>query len=1131
MMTSTTSATLLLFSHSLLTFDFDDMMMTSTTSATLLLADDEILGLASIHGPRERDRRKELWKWMEEKWTHGVWFFGGDWNSDLQDSWLTTSERLGPHYTRQQKVAGRLDQARLDRIYFAASDRWTEKYTKVQHDAQIQLSDHRPVVLTITDRAENRSRRANYFKTPPELIKSKETQEAMRKIWSEQGIPNEDARHNWDRKWGVVRRYLMILTKERRKEKAEELQRLRTLEKERIRVAKGNLQRPDEQLLHLEQEITRIEKEQEAEWRRWSRTKWLGQGEAPSKFYFQLLKAERAKEITCLKAENGDMLTSKEAIMQELHRYYTKLFKEEMLTDPDVRKLDEVLNLVDAKVGQEWAKKSKQQTLFVKLDFEKAYDRVSHTYLWKTMASMGISDHFIRLTQGLVTGATSKIFAMGTFSKDIELQRGVRQGCPLAPLLFAIASQPLLLILKQYEKEGRIHGLRINQNRSMLVQLFADDSGVSIKADEDDFEELHNAIRLYERISGAKLNLQKSTVIPWGMETIPDWLINKGCKIAQKGETVRYLDFPVGWAISEEDQKMYLLNKVKKRLNFWGYRLLTFQGRAVVLKHILRVIPVYNLACLDFSKAALSKLEAIGRTFLWGSNKEGQPKVPLIAWTKIQAEKKEGGLAICSFEVLGNAMRMQQVTKIITAPNEEWVMAASALITQAQAHRADIREVQGWQVVDRLLLNAPKRVTNAPVTTALLKTWSRAKKARRSIDGQSFRKTGQWASTLHWQNNNVGSRRRIRRFSEGHVGGRGLDWQDKARRSTNSEILDVETRITLEHWSQFQVVRDPNLKIEDMGWYWQPARQPYTGWSLHTKIWKAIVKDGQEQSAYQNYNWTRSDTERRWKKRMAKIWKSNLQFRDRVWLWKVCQLGIPTMERVAKWGKGSNMCIRCNQTVESVSHLFVSCAKARTKWIEYADKCKGSDWELVIDGDLVELIDSAMKGNKPHKLALCTKILWQIWLERNSKTYAQEEKHIPVFVTASMATETLTAQSRFTKPDSKAMATLKSAIEEIRRCFPPLEENATTVNMEDTQRENRLDQPRAMETILLDEQTQNTAFGEGLASDRLSRGTRSQEVGEVSRSPARASRGTNSATCDKQGVSWAADVAIFSWRV
>ncbi|KAL3697862.1 hypothetical protein R1sor_011938 [Riccia sorocarpa] len=177
--------------------------------------EDGLLGLASIHGPRERDRRKELWKWMEEKWTQGV-------------CWLTTSECLGPHYTRQQKVTGRLDQARLDRIYFMASDRWMGKYTK---------------------------------------------------------------------------------------------------------------------------EITRIEKEQEAEWRRWSRTKWLGHGEAPLKFYFQLLKAKRAKdEITCLKAENGDMLTSKEAIMRELHMYYTKLFKEEMLTDPDMRKLDEVLNLVDSKV-------------------------------------------------------------------------------------------------------------------------------------------------------------------------------------------------------------------------------------------------------------------------------------------------------------------------------------------------------------------------------------------------------------------------------------------------------------------------------------------------------------------------------------------------------------------------------------------------------------------------------------------------------------------------------------------------------------------------------------------------------------------------------------------------------------
>ncbi|KAL3697863.1 hypothetical protein R1sor_011939 [Riccia sorocarpa] len=247
------------------------------------------------------------------------------------------------------------------------------------------------------------------------------------------------------------------------------------------------------------------------------------------------------------------------------------------------------------------------------------------------------------------------------------------------------------------------------------------------------------------------------------------------------------------------------------------------------------------------------------RTFLWGSNKEGQPKVPLIAWTKIQAGKKEGGLAISSFEVLGNAMRMQQV-------------------------------------VDRLLLNASKRITNVPVTTARLKTWSRAKKALR------------------------------------------IDWW--------SELPD--------HWT--------------MGMYLALAEQQH---------------------------WIQEED--------AKIFR------------------------------------------RAFSHLFVSYAKARTKWIEYADKCRGSEWELDIDGDLVELIDSPMKGNKPHKLVLCTKILWQIWLERNSKTYTQEEKHIPVFVAANLATETLTAQSRFTKPESTAMATLKSAIDEIRRCFPPPDEDATTI--------------------------------------------------------------------------------------
>ncbi|KAL3698363.1 hypothetical protein R1sor_012439 [Riccia sorocarpa] len=213
----------------------------------------------------------------------------------------------------------------------------------------------------------------------------------------------------------------------------------------------------------------------------------------------------------------------------------------------------------------------------------------------------GIAANFIEMTKGLVVAATSKIHAMGMFSPEFEIGRGVRQGCPLAPMLFAATTKPLMLILQERAREGRINDFQIKGEKQMLYQFFADDSGVMIQANLQSFEELNNAIRLYEKISGAKLNVGKSTIIPMGMERVPEWLRNTGCKIAMKGEIIRYLGFPIGWGVSKEEQRDYIIAKIQKRMNNWKFRLLSFAGRTVALKHILRAMPIHLFACSDFT--------------------------------------------------------------------------------------------------------------------------------------------------------------------------------------------------------------------------------------------------------------------------------------------------------------------------------------------------------------------------------------------------------------------------------------------------------------------------------------------------------------------------------------------------
>lgn len=140
--------------------------------------------------------------------------------------------------------------------------------------------------------------------------------------------------------------------------------------------------------------------------------------------------------------------------------------------------------------------------MFLKLDFEKAFDQVNHNYIWETMLLLGVSSHLIFLIRSLVSNASSRVHGNGCFTREILMLRGVRQGCP----------QPLMDYLDSEIKAGWVRGLQILETLMICFRLFEDDLGILIPAEEEGFLEVKAALELYELASGAKLNLKKSRI-------------------------------------------------------------------------------------------------------------------------------------------------------------------------------------------------------------------------------------------------------------------------------------------------------------------------------------------------------------------------------------------------------------------------------------------------------------------------------------------------------------------------------------------------------------------------------------------------------------------------------------------
>ena len=99
-----------------------------------------------------------------------------------------------------------------------------------------------------------------------------------------------------------------------------------------------------------------------------------------------------------------------------------------------------------------------------------------------------------------VNGRRSRVFA---------IERSVRQGCPLSPLLSVLALQPLLRRLTDEVTNPALRGIPFAGPLTARVSAFADDITVFISG-RLDIKAVKKAVSEYERIAGAKVNFDKS---------------------------------------------------------------------------------------------------------------------------------------------------------------------------------------------------------------------------------------------------------------------------------------------------------------------------------------------------------------------------------------------------------------------------------------------------------------------------------------------------------------------------------------------------------------------------------------------------------------------------------------------
>ena len=141
--------------------------------------------------------------------------------------------------------------------------------------------------------------------------------------------------------------------------------------------------------------------------------------------------------------------------------------------------------------------------MIISVDAEKAFDKIQHPFMVKTLQKAGIEGTYLNIIKAIYDKPRANIILNGEKLKAFPLRSETRQGFPLSPLLFNIVWEVLATAIRA-EKE--IKGTQTG--KEVKLPLFADDMILHIENPKDYPRKLLELINEYSKVAGYKINTQ-----------------------------------------------------------------------------------------------------------------------------------------------------------------------------------------------------------------------------------------------------------------------------------------------------------------------------------------------------------------------------------------------------------------------------------------------------------------------------------------------------------------------------------------------------------------------------------------------------------------------------------------------
>ncbi|CAI5476289.1 unnamed protein product [Closterium sp. Yama58-4] len=303
------------------------------------------------------------------------------------------------------------------------------------------------------------------------------------------------------------------------------------------------------------------------------------------------------------------------------------------------------------------------------VDFQKAFDSISRPFLFSTLRGMGVPEVFVSWAEGLHTGAGTRLHINGWTGDRVAVERGVRQGCPLAPYLFLCAVEPLC-----QEFEQRRLGVEDGGAERLAYLGYADDTSLLLHGEEQ-LAAAAEALENFGEISGLKVNKDKTVVFPLGKNRGRLPPADLQYKWADKDAPERLLGVwitPNGDPLPSWEKA---LDRARKELAKWEIQHLTTSARVTIINGYISPIFMFQAYIYPPPAEIWTKIKRICHNFVSGG--EATEEKAFIPWNYelICTPREEGGLGMICPKKRFDSIAVQNVGRMMlqAASVKKWL--------------------------------------------------------------------------------------------------------------------------------------------------------------------------------------------------------------------------------------------------------------------------------------------------------------------------------------------------------------------------------------------------------------------------------------------------------------------------